>query len=456
MASIAVDRNGSRRIQFIGPDRRRHAVRVGKIPQKNAEYIRGKIEYLLTARFSRSPLDPETARWLAEIPAKLHQRLVNVGLAEPRADTAQVTLGELCDRFIRGQDSKHATLVRIEQATRQLLDFFGQRKRLSSITEADAEEWRAKMKADKYAAATISRTVRYARQLFHWAIRRKLTTTNPFSELKAGPQNNPARTCFVSQEDIQKVIDAAPDDQWRLLVALGRYAGLRVPSEALALRWTDVNWEHNRLLIRSPKTEHHEGKGERLVPIFPELRPHLQATFDAAPEGAEYVISRYRSGANLNTHLRRLIERAGLKPWPRAWHNLRSSRQTELATQYPLHTACSWMGNSKLIASGHYLQVTDADWQRAIGGQPLGKQAKTASGGPEMDGAQSGARTVQNHAQQPSVAFGNDLQVSSETAAIEALLRVLAGNHENSQDHLVGRAGLEPATLAFSMRCSTN
>ena len=38
----------------------------------------------------------------------------------------------------------------------------------------------------------------------------------------------------------------------------------------LLLRWADVDWERGRLLIRSPKTEHHEGKDSRLVPIFPE------------------------------------------------------------------------------------------------------------------------------------------------------------------------------------------
>lgn len=193
------------------------------------------------------------------------------------------------------------------------------------------------------------------------AMRRGLTKGNPFSELKAGTQVNTARAVFVSRESIAKVIDAAPDAQWRLLIALSRFGGLRVPSEALALRWADVDWEHNRLTVRSTKTEHHEGKGERIIPIFPEIREHLLAVFDAAPVGSVYVIDRYREGANLNPHFRRIIKRAGLLPWDRTWHNLRASRQTELAATFPLHTVCAWIGNSKAIAAGHYLQVTDAD-----------------------------------------------------------------------------------------------
>lgn len=49
---------------------------------------------------------------------------------------------------------------------------------------------------------------------------------------------------------------------------------------------------------------------------------------------------------------------------------MRASRQTELARDFPLHTVCAWIGNTKAIAAAHYMQVKDADWQRATGGAP--------------------------------------------------------------------------------------
>jgi hypothetical protein len=61
----------------------------------------------------------------------------------------------------------------------------------------------------------------------------------------------------------------------------------------------------------------------------------------------------------------RIIRRAGLTPWPRVFHNLRASRQTELAAEYPLHVVCSWIGNSAAIAAKHYLTVREDDFQRA-------------------------------------------------------------------------------------------
>ncbi len=51
--------------------------------------------------------------------------------------------------------------------------------------------------------------------------------------------------------------------------------------------------------------------------------------------------------------------------WPRLWHNLRASRQTELEQQFPTHGVYSWLGNSERVAARHYWQVRDSDFERA-------------------------------------------------------------------------------------------
>jgi hypothetical protein len=73
-------------------------------------------------------------------------------------------------------------------------------------------------------------------------------------------------------------------DALAMLVALARFGGLRIPSEAFSLTWGDVDWERNRLTIPSPKTRSH-GKPHRVIPLFPLLRPHLEAAFEHAEEG---------------------------------------------------------------------------------------------------------------------------------------------------------------------------
>jgi len=171
---------------------------------------------------------------------------------------------------------------------------------------------------------------------------------------------------FVTLEETQQLIDAAPDADWRCIVALARYGGLRTPSETLAFRWTDINWEKGELLVRSPKTEHHAGKESRRVPLFPELERVLMEASELAPDGAEFVVNRYRDVAkNLQKPFLAIIHRAGLTPWKKLFQNLRSSRETELSRHYPLHVVVSWMGNSQPVALGHYLQVQDEDFNRA-------------------------------------------------------------------------------------------
>ena len=114
------------------------------------------------------------------------------------------------------------------------------------------------------------------------------------------------------------------------------------------------------MLIHSPKTERHEGRESRIIPIFPEIRPHLQEVFDAAEPGTSWVITRYRrANQNLRTTFRKIINRAALQPWPRLFQNLRATRETELALKYPLHIVTAWIGNSAKIAERHYLQVPD-------------------------------------------------------------------------------------------------
>ena len=142
----------------------------------------------------------------------------------------------------------------------------------------------------------------------------------------------------ITAATIADVIDAAPSVEWRLLIALGRYGGLRMPSELRNLRWVDIKWDKAYFVVHATKTAKHKDGGVRRVPLFEELRPYLEDALHLAEPGAEFVISvRNRNARNLGTQFKRIIERAGHTPWPKPWHNLRSTRETELARHHPLH-----------------------------------------------------------------------------------------------------------------------
>ena len=84
------------------------------------------------------------------------------------------------------------------------------------------------------------------------------------------------------------------DAEWRLMIALARYGGLRTPSETLSLKWTEIDWQRERIRVTSPKTEHHEGRDTRQIPVFPELVEPLRDVWEQAEPNSVYVISRHR------------------------------------------------------------------------------------------------------------------------------------------------------------------
>jgi len=113
--------------------------------------------------------------------------------------------------------------------------------------------------------------------------------------------------------------------------------------------------------IPEPKVEHHEGRGIRSCPIFPELRPILDEAFEIFGDKSEYVVPapQYRAAANT------------AMGWPRLFHSMRASRQTELQREFPLHVVCSWFGNSPRIAQQSYLLVTEEDFAKAAGAKKV-------------------------------------------------------------------------------------
>jgi len=431
MASIVRDPDGRKRILFTAPDGKRKPIRLGKMSMKDAETIKTKVEALVASLLSGRSPDDEVSLWVGQRDSVMYDKLAAVGLVPPRAkaEAESTTLAAFIDQYIASRPNmKPNTLKNYKATKRSLIDFFGENRMLAHITPGDADDWHAEQVGKKLAPATIGRNVKRARQFFRAAVRKKLLVENPFTDVKAAPQVNKSREFFVTKEAAEKIIAACPDTEWRLIVALARYGGLRTPSETFALRWGDVDWERGRIRVRSPKTAHHPGGDSRLVPLFPELRPYLEAAFDKAEPGTVHVIAKHRSGsANLRTQLERIMERAGVAKWPRLFQNMRASRETELTQHHPLHVVVAWIGNSAAIATRHYLQVTDADYDKA-----------------NLGGAESGALGAQNQAQQPAAGCGGEPQETTQAPDNQGLVLSGATCSDTALQGVVPPRGVEP------------
>ncbi len=279
----------------------------------------------------------------------------------------------------------------------------------------------------KLASTTVAKRLQFARSFFRAAKRQRLIRENPFAEVSAKAATREDRKHFVARENIDQLLPLY-DPIWRTIVGLARYGGLRCPSEVLSLRWQDVDWEAERVIVQSPKTEHHEGKGSRPIPMFAELRPYLEEAFELVPEGAVYVVGgNYRQAAqsakgwsncNMRTQFERLVKRAGLTPWPRLFHALRSSRETELLADFPMHVVTAWLGNTPKIALKHYAMATPAA---------------------PRSGAKSGAPTPENGAPtgaHPRAARSTHDAATPYVATTTVPHRPRTGTHEDGEDRI--------------------
>ena len=194
------------------------------------------------------------------------------------------------------------------------------------------------------------------------------------------------------------------------------------------------------MTVTSPKTKtKKQGKPKRLVPIFDELRPFLEESFELAEPGAVFVISQYRSpsGACIRKRLDALVEQAGLVRWPRITHNLRASRQTELERDNPTHVVCAIMGNTPAVAHRHYLQTSVDDLINAAG-----RSTKKAAQNPAQYGAELGGMGSQTGFQERGRESFEPSTVPRDTAQCE-------GKRKSGKDRSAGVNGNRTHQTSF-------
>ena len=106
---------------------------------------------------------------------------------------------------------------------RTLIEFFGSDKPLRQINSEDAHAWRAYLGEQGLSEATVNKRTGNAKVFLDVAKKRKLIAENPFKELELKSIANKSRQYFLERKSEDKIMDACPDAQWRLIFALCRY-----------------------------------------------------------------------------------------------------------------------------------------------------------------------------------------------------------------------------------------
>lgn len=373
MASIIHRPNGHKWIQFTGLGGKRQTVRIGKATEQQATDCRQLIERLLAARSMGQAPDLQTAQWVARLSPVLHKRMAAVGLV----DGLQIaTLGELLDEFDKSINVKAVTKAHLKVVKDNLRRFFGADKLLSLITPADAQSFRSWIaqhgghKGGKLASTTVSRRCRRAKQIFQFAINKRWLTESPFKGMSGWNEVNRSRDFAVSRELIERVLDHIPSAEFRAVVALARFGGLRCPSEILKMTWDQIDWERDQFIVRSPKTARHEGQEQRVVPMFPEVKKALLELAEQPVDEAQPLLfpNLQVSGTALKNRLETACRAARVPLWYKPWQNMRATRVTELVEVFPIQVVAAWLGHSPVVAVKHYAQVAKEHFELAVRG----------------------------------------------------------------------------------------
>ncbi len=381
MATIVNRPNGHRWIQFKGLDGKRKTIRLGVATKQQATEFKTRVEFLLAARAMGEPPDMQTAQWVGRLAPAMHERLAASGLVGGRR---VYSLADLLGEFFAALHVKASTRTHLEIIAANLRSFFGEARPIAEITAGDARQFRGWL-ADhggKYggelATATVSRRLRRAKQLFQFALDKRWLLESPFAKLAGWNEVNRSKDFFVDRELFEAVLDQAVGPEFRAVLALARYGGCRCPSEVLPIQWHQINWAVGTMVIISPKTAHHEGQAQRIVPIFPEVQDALDALWASADQGQPLLFPGLQiSGTSLTDRLEAACRSAGVAMWPKPWQNMRASRETELFSEYEPHVVAAWMGHSASVALKHYAQITKEHQARAAGN--LGKSVLRVS-----------------------------------------------------------------------------
>ncbi|MHC4524920.1 MAG: tyrosine-type recombinase/integrase [Planctomycetota bacterium] len=324
-------------------------------------------------------------------------------LVESRSKRKTYTVESWCKKYIamrkKDKKTKSDTIRKLENVSNRLSLFFKDTP-LHEVNPLEAKNFRTFLTgAVGHAENTARKHIAISRQFFNAAIESWPISENPFKGQPVTIRANKARFFYIAPEIAQKVLNACPNAEWRLIFGLARFGGLRCPSEVLRLKWQDIDFEKEQFTVHATKTEHHADSGIRTVPMFPELKSLFQDVFDQAKPGTVYCITQYRDKTvNLRTQLTRIIMRADLKPWPKLFQNCRSTRETELfkLTGGNIKAVCEWIGNSPVVAMQHYAQITEADMKQAAklavlndAGKRVHNRVHTTGETPEMSRKES-------------------------------------------------------------------
>jgi integrase len=297
--------------------------------------------------------------WIENAPDLIRDKLCKSGLiAMPK----RITCKELWKMFLDEKNYKKQNTSDIYlSAKKEFFEYFSENQTISGLKKSQIEEWKTEMLLQS-AVATVATTLKSTKAVFNWAVKKELITESPLKGVSRGSFINRENDRTVTMDEYRRILEACPNQTWKTLFAFVRIGGLRCPSEILMLRWQDIAIPDNRFIVRSPKTEHHDEKDIRTVPLFPVLLEEIKK-LETEKTGDKLFVNLYFEYKPHEAEI--ILDKAGLSELPRPFDNMRASRSNEVYRQWGAYIETQWIGHSSRVRTDHYLNITDDDFRRA-------------------------------------------------------------------------------------------
>ncbi|MBI5193257.1 MAG: tyrosine-type recombinase/integrase [Nitrospirae bacterium] len=162
---------------------------------------------------------------------------------------------------------------------------------------------------------------------------------------------------FLSQEEIVKLLNSIKDKEYRIMVELYLYTGLR-RSELLRLSWTDIDVAHGFIYLRKTKTHL-----ERAIPLT-EILTRLIEDLRNISGRREYLF-RWKDKDVISRLFRRAIKKAGVKK--ARLHDLRHTFASHLVMSgEELRTVQELLGHQQISTTLIYAHLSKEYLKNAL------------------------------------------------------------------------------------------
>lgn len=164
-------------------------------------------------------------------------------------------------------------------------------ERIHAAHLKDYMAWRRRTpgRGDTVSTKTVAKDRRVLHRLFSFAEKQEYREGNPVRATKA-PKSDKRDPVLLTPAQLDRLLEKLDHNPMaRLYLLLLAETGLRAYSEALHLRWEDLDLSEGFLRVRSGRDGHRTKSGEsRWVPLTPRIREALRA------HAATYRLAAYR------------------------------------------------------------------------------------------------------------------------------------------------------------------